>query len=141
MISTRNAIILTIVIESFVSAVSLIIRAKSGSSSSVMTVIVNVAIPMIILTSVAVGVFSYIVHNLLNERKTQREKEQLEREMARKDAELAIAAEIQQSFLPAVIPQIEGFEIAGTNIPAKEVGGDFFDVVPFEVIPLNQKCM
>lgn len=141
MISTRNAIILTIVIESFVSAVSLIIRAMSGSSSSVMTVIVSVAIPMIILTSVAVGVFSYIVHNLLNERKTQREKEQLEREMARKDAELAIAAEIQQSFLPAVIPQIEGFEIAGTNIPAKVVGGDFFDVVPFEVIPLNQKCM
>jgi sigma-B regulation protein RsbU (phosphoserine phosphatase) len=61
--------------------------------------------------------------------------------MARKDAELAIAAEIQQSFLPGVIPQIDGFEIAGSNIPAKEVGGDFFDVVPLEVIPLNRKRM
>ncbi len=95
---------------------------------------------MIILTSIAVGVFSFIVHNLVNERKTQREKESLEREMARKDAELQIAAEIQKSFLPDTIPQIEGFEIAGTSIPAKEVGGDFFDVMPFEVIPFNNSA-
>ncbi len=106
-----------------------------------MTILLNVAIPMIVLTTGAVAIFSVIVHNLINEKKIQKEKEQLEREMARKDAELAIAAEIQQSFLPGVIPQIEGFEIAGTNIPAKGVGGDFFDVVPFEIIPFNKKCM
>ena len=138
-LSTKKAIILTIVIESIVSAVSLIIRAIGGSSSSVWTVIVNVAIPMIILTSVAVGVFSFIVHNLLNERKTQREKELLEREIARKDAELQIASEIQKSFLPDTLLQIEGFEIAGTSIPAKEVGGDFYDVMPYEVIPFNRQ--
>jgi sigma-B regulation protein RsbU (phosphoserine phosphatase) len=138
-LSTRNAIIVTIVIESFVSAVTLILRAMSGSSSSVWTVVVNVAIPMIILTSVAVGVFSFIVHNLLNERRTQKEKESLEREIARKDAELQIAAEIQKSFLPDTLLQIEGFEIAGTSIPAKEVGGDFYDVMPFEVIPFNRQ--
>jgi len=139
LLSTKRAIIFTIIIESFVSAVALIIRAMSGSSSSVWTVIVNVAIPMIVLTSVAVGVFSFIVHNLLNERKTQREKESLEREMARKDAELQIAAEIQKSFLPETILQIDGFEIAGTSIPAKEVGGDFYDVMPFEIIPFNKQ--
>ena len=139
MLSTKNAIILTIIIESFVSVVSLLIRAVSGSSSSVWTVVVNVAIPMIILTSVAVGVFSFIVHNRLNERKTQRDKESLEREMARKDAELQIAAEIQKSFLPDTIPQIGGFEIAGTSIPAKEVGGDFYDVMPFEVMPFDKQ--
>jgi sigma-B regulation protein RsbU (phosphoserine phosphatase) len=135
LLSTKSAVIFTIVIESFVSVVALVIRAMNGSSSSVMTVVVNVAIPMIILTSIAVGVFSFIVHNLLTERKTLREKESLEREMARKDAELQIAAEIQKSFLPDTLLQIEGFEIAGTSIPAKEVGGDFYDVMPFEVIP------
>ena len=140
-ISTKWAIIFTIAVESFVSALALIVRIVGGNSSGVMTILINVAIPMIILTTIAVAIFSLIVHNLINEKKTQTEKEQLEREMARKDAELAIAAEIQQSFLPDVIPQIEGFEIAGTNIPAKEVGGDFFDVVPLEVIPLNTKRM
>jgi len=140
-ISTKSAIIFTVAVESFVSALALIVRIAGGASSGVMTILINVAIPMIILTTVAVAIFSLIVHNLINEKKTKAEKEQLEREMARADAELAIAAEIQQSFLPDVIPQIEGFEIAGTNIPAKEVGGDFFDVVPLEVIPLDKKCM
>lgn len=140
-ISTKWAIIFTILIESFVSALALIIRIIGGNTSGLVTILVNVAIPMIILTTVAVAIFSLIVHNLINEKKIQREKENLEHEMARKDAELAIAADIQQSFLPGVIPQIEGFEIAGTNIPAKEVGGDFFDVMPLEVIPLNNKCM
>lgn len=139
LLSTRNAVIFTIAIESFVSVVALVIRAMNGSSSSIMTVVVNVAIPMIILTSIAVGVFSFIVHNLLTERRTLREKESLEREMARKDAELQIAAEIQKSFLPDTLLQIEGFEIAGTSIPAKEVGGDFYDVMPFEVIPFNRQ--
>lgn len=140
-ISTKSAIIFTIIIESFISALALIIRIASGSTSGIMTILINVAIPMVILTTVAVAIFSLIVHNLINEKRTKSEKELLEREMARKDAELAIAADIQQSFLPGVIPQIEGFEVAGTNLPAKEVGGDFFDVVPFEVLPLNKKCM
>jgi sigma-B regulation protein RsbU (phosphoserine phosphatase) len=96
---------------------------------------------MIVLTSRAVGIFSFIIHNLVNERRTQKEKEVLEREIARKDAELQIAAEIQKSFLPDIIPQIEGFEIAATSIPAKEVGGDFFDVMPFEMIPFNRQRM
>jgi len=140
-ISTKQAIIFTIIIESVVSALAIIIRIIGGNTSGLTTIIVNVAIPMIILTTVAVAIFSLIVHNLIKEKKTQREKDQLESEMARKDAELAIAAEIQQSFLPSSIPQIEGFEIAGRNIPAKEVGGDFFDVMPLEVIPFNHKCM
>jgi sigma-B regulation protein RsbU (phosphoserine phosphatase) len=140
-ISTKHAIIFTIIVESFVSAVALIVRIAGGNTAGITAVLINVAIPMIILTTVAVAIFSLIVHNLINEKKTQNEKEHLEREMARKDAELAIAADIQKSFLPDVIPQLEGFEIAGTNIPAKEVGGDFFDVVPLEVVPLNKSRM
>jgi sigma-B regulation protein RsbU (phosphoserine phosphatase) len=57
--------------------------------------------------------------------------------MERKNTELAIAAEIQKSFLPDTITQIEGYDLAARSVMAKEVGGDFFDVIPLEVVPLG----
>lgn len=51
-------------------------------------------------------------------------------ELEREKAELQVAADIQQAFLPKDLPQIPGFDIAAVNIPAREVGGDFFDVFP-----------
>ena len=50
-----------------------------------------------------------------------------EREL--QEEELNRAREIQQALLPKEIPQIEGFEIAGTWEPARIVGGDYFDVM------------
>jgi len=44
--------------------------------------------------------------------------------------ELALAAKIQKSFLPAGIPKIEGLEIAVVSLPAKQVGGDLYDILP-----------
>jgi sigma-B regulation protein RsbU (phosphoserine phosphatase) len=41
--------------------------------------------------------------------------------------ELEDARQIQQSLLPDKPPQIEGFGIAGTSLPAREVSGDFYD--------------
>ena len=41
--------------------------------------------------------------------------------------DLNIACEIQQSLLPAVAPQVPGYDIAGWNKPADETGGDCFD--------------
>jgi phosphoserine phosphatase RsbU/P len=55
-------------------------------------------------------------------------KEALEKERIEK--ELEVAASIQKMILPKTIPQIDGFEIAGMNIPTKQVGGDYFDVIP-----------
>ncbi len=66
------------------------------------------------------------------------ERREMEGRLARSNAELHIAAEIQQSFLPEIIPQITGFDIAAKSVMAKEVGGDFFDVIPFEIIPLEK---
>ncbi|MCX6693031.1 MAG: PP2C family protein-serine/threonine phosphatase [Methanomicrobiales archaeon] len=43
--------------------------------------------------------------------------------------ELEIARGIQQSFLPEFPPQIEGFDLAALNLPAREVGGDFYDFI------------
>jgi sigma-B regulation protein RsbU (phosphoserine phosphatase) len=44
--------------------------------------------------------------------------------------ELLIAREIQKGLLPSVLPQIPRFDIAATNISSKQVGGDYYDVIP-----------
>ena len=105
------------------------------------TIVSSVALPMILANAAGMFIFAFIIENLRNERRMQNERDTLLREMERKNTELAIAAEIQQSFLPDTIPQIEGFEIAATSVMAKEVGGDFFDVIPFEVIPLKKDTL
>lgn len=72
----------------------------------------------------------------INQTLEQRVKEQVEElrrtyaEKERLQKELEIARDIQQSFLPQVIPQIAGFELAAINVPAREVGGDFYDFIP-----------
>jgi phosphoserine phosphatase RsbU/P len=48
----------------------------------------------------------------------------------RLEKELAIAREIQASFLPEVSPVVPGFDLAGTTIPHDEVGGDYYDFIP-----------
>jgi phosphoserine phosphatase RsbU/P len=42
------------------------------------------------------------------------------------------ARAIQQGFLPQEIPQIPGYRIAGAWQPARIVGGDYYDVLPFD---------
>ena len=42
--------------------------------------------------------------------------------------ELDVANNIQQSVLPASFPESDGYEIYGSMQPARNVGGDFFDV-------------
>jgi phosphoserine phosphatase RsbU/P len=102
-----------------------------------LAVVSTVAFPMIMANAAGMLVFAFMVENLINERKMQAERDILLREMERKNTELAIAAEIQQSFLPDTITQIEGYDIAARCVMAKEVGGDFFDVIPLEVVPLG----
>jgi len=48
----------------------------------------------------------------------------------RLEHEIAIARRIQKTFLPSGNPRIEGFDIAGFNIPSDEVGGDYYDFIP-----------
>jgi sigma-B regulation protein RsbU (phosphoserine phosphatase) len=61
------------------------------------------------------------------------ERARLTREMMerrRLEKELAIAREIQLSFLPERAPEIPGFDLAGTTRPHDEVGGDYYDFIP-----------
>ncbi len=47
----------------------------------------------------------------------------------RMQKELEIARSVQLGLLPTQNPQIPGFDIAGSCIPAREVGGDYFDYI------------
>ena len=43
--------------------------------------------------------------------------------------ELKKAKEIQDNLLPKVIPKIDGYDIASYILPAKDVGGDYYDFI------------
>ena len=51
-------------------------------------------------------------------------------EQRRLEKEIAIAREIQLSFLPKRAPGVPGFDVAGTMLPHHGVGGDYFDFIP-----------
>jgi serine phosphatase RsbU (regulator of sigma subunit) len=50
----------------------------------------------------------------------------------RMEEELKIARDIQMSMLPARPPEVTGFSIAARSIPAREVGGDFYDFIELD---------
>jgi serine phosphatase RsbU (regulator of sigma subunit) len=45
----------------------------------------------------------------------------------RMEEDLSSARDLQMSMLPAACPKIEGYHLAASSTPAREVGGDFFD--------------
>lgn len=45
------------------------------------------------------------------------------------EQELNVAASIQQRILPEKLPAIDGYDLAGVNIPSREVSGDYFDCI------------
>jgi serine phosphatase RsbU (regulator of sigma subunit) len=57
--------------------------------------------------------------------RTTAEKERLVRE-------IEIAREIQRSFLPDSYPKMAGIDIAAMTLPARMVGGDFYDFIPID---------
>src|SRR2546425_9818284 len=64
----------------------------------------------------AFALYNAIIYSEANEKK-------------RLDHDLEIARDIQRILLPEKSPAIPGFEIAGINIPAKQVSGDYFDYI------------
>jgi sigma-B regulation protein RsbU (phosphoserine phosphatase) len=57
-------------------------------------------------------------------------KQSLEKERIEK--EISLAATIQQTIIPKELPEIPGYELAGINIPSREVGGDYYDCISLE---------
>ena len=54
----------------------------------------------------------------------------LEAQKLKIERDLELAQKIQQGLLPRCIPDIYGLDICGTMIPAMQVGGDYFDLIP-----------
>ncbi len=52
-------------------------------------------------------------------------REALEKETIEK--EISVASDIQKKIIPDRLPDIPGYDVAGINIPSKEVGGDYYD--------------
>ena len=80
-----------------------------------------------LLTLVGFAVVVLVVDRLSSQRMelteiVRRQRDELERE-------IELAAAVQQRLLPAAPPAIPGFDIAGQMIPARIVGGDYFDYI------------
>ena len=48
------------------------------------------------------------------------------------DHELELAGDIQVQILPEVIPTLAGFDLGALMVPARVVGGDFYDFIPLD---------
>jgi serine phosphatase RsbU (regulator of sigma subunit)/anti-sigma regulatory factor (Ser/Thr protein kinase) len=61
-----------------------------------------------------------------------REQQAEARTRERIEQELKIARIIQQTLLPQELPQLNGWQLGAYYQPARAVGGDFYDFLPFE---------
>ena len=50
-----------------------------------------------------------------------------EKDLARVQEQIRLAAQIQNDLLPREAPRVDGYLLAGKNIPAQRVGGDYYD--------------
>jgi sigma-B regulation protein RsbU (phosphoserine phosphatase) len=64
----------------------------------------------------AFALYNAIIYSEANEKK-------------RLDHDLEIARDIQRLLLPEQAPAVTGFQIAGMNVPARQVSGDYFDYI------------
>jgi serine phosphatase RsbU (regulator of sigma subunit) len=69
------------------------------------------------------------------ERELERLRAELDAERRRTRDELAFARRVQLNLMPVEPPAVEGWEIAAAYHPAREVGGDFFDLYPLPAQP------
>jgi phosphoserine phosphatase RsbU/P len=122
-----KAVLFAVAIESFHMGLVLLLARPYPEAVAVTS---EVSLPMILSNALGVLIFSYFINNLNKERETSIERDKYHDELERKKYELEIAHEIQESFLPHEMPQLSGYDIYAVNIPAKEVGGDFYDFIP-----------
>ena len=86
---------------------------------------------MIYANQVAIAVRNASLIDELQEKIDQLEAAQVELVIKeRMEQELALARQVQQSVLPRTFPEIPGYHFAARNEPARQVGGDFYDVIP-----------
>src|SRR6201993_4884611 len=68
--------------------------------------------------------FDELTHAVESQRRIAAEKQEAERRVAQ---ELAIATQVHSRLFPQSMPQLKSLEYAGACIPARAVGGDYYD--------------
>jgi sigma-B regulation protein RsbU (phosphoserine phosphatase) len=126
-IGVPGAVAFAVFMEAFHMGLALLLTRPFDEA---LILVENVSVPMIFANAVGMFFFAFVLSNLIKERETAEERDQYHAELERKRQELKIAHEIQQSFLPDAIPLLKGFDLAALNLPAREVGGDFYDFIP-----------
>ena len=63
--------------------------------------------------------------------------EQIARQERRLERDLALARELQMRLLPQTLPQMEHLELAAKFTPARAIGGDLYDFIPYSLSRLG----
>lgn len=95
---------------------------------------------MLLLQNAQSVLRNHMQHQIAELRQKNRALEQAYRELQHAQTELVrtermkrdleIAAQVQRSILPTAFPQMHGLAFAARAQPAREIGGDFYDIFP-----------
>ncbi|MGA7857758.1 MAG: SpoIIE family protein phosphatase [Terracidiphilus sp.] len=80
------------------------------------------SLPTILRTLMFISIVYAVIHYTIESRRRQATLEQ----------EFQNARELQQVLVPEHLPPLAGFSLTSAYLPAQEVGGDFFQIIPFE---------
>lgn len=119
-VGITGAVVFMTLMEAFHMGLNLVIVKPF---SQIAPIIASLSLPMISTNAVGMGIFAFIIHNLMRERETQRTKELIE-------SELSVARDIQMSIVPKIFPPFPErpeLDVYAVLEPAKEVGGDLYD--------------
>ena len=80
------------------------------------------SVPTVLRTLLFLSIVYAVIHYTVENRRRQ----------ATLELEFQNARELQQILVPETIPAMAGFSLTSAYRPAQEVGGDFFQIIPFE---------
>lgn len=123
LINIKGAILFAIVIEGIHLTMAALYLHYSQPSFELGPFMRTVSFPIMLTSVIGLGLFIFIIKNLVREKENEHKKNLME-------SELKVAHEIQMGMLPStsvVTSRNQRVDIAGYLIPAKQVGGDLYD--------------
>lgn len=118
--SIRDRVVFMVGVEVFHMGLTLLM---SRPFDEALAVVKKIIIPMVVANGAGMGIYTFIIGNLIRERSVEAERQMIE-------GELKAAREIQMGIVPRLFPPFpdwKEFDISAVLEPAKEVGGDFYD--------------
>ncbi|HOW57128.1 MAG TPA: SpoIIE family protein phosphatase [Smithellaceae bacterium] len=95
----------------------------SSPREEAVALVQSVIVPIVASNAIGIGIYGFIMQNLLKERSLEKAKLTIE-------GELKVARDIQMSLVPKTFPPVpvrNEFSLYAALEPAKEVGGDLYD--------------